>query len=210
VTIGLFPLNLVLFPGTQLPLHIFEPRYRTLIGECRSGGLEFGINLVDKGHLYPIGCKARVEEVVQEYDDGRMDVVVLGTERYRIVELNEASRPYVVGDVEPIEDVATTIDTVLYVDCLSLYHQIIELVYGTEKYRIDANDLHGNSPSFLMAPKCGLNLDQKQHLLELTTENLRLEMLRDHLAGIVPTVRKAELTQRIIRSDGYLPAIDDN
>jgi len=209
VTLGLFPLNLVLFPGTQVPLHIFEPRYRTLIRECREGGSTFGINLVDHGHLHPVGCFAMVAEVTEEYDDGRMDVLVEGSGRYRILDVNETSRPYVVGEVEPIEDDIVPVDPTLVADCASLYNQIIDLVYGTDENAFDAENIGERSPSFLMAPKSGLTSEQKQHLLEMTSENQRLEMLRDHLAEIVPTVRKAELIQRIVKSDGYLPAIED-
>ena len=209
MTLGLFPLNLVLFPHTQVPLHIFEPRYRTLINECREGGSAFGINLVDHGHLHPVGCLAKVAEVTIEYDDGRMDVVIEGTGRYRVLDVNETARPYVVGEVEPIEDDNVPVDPTLVADCAALYHQIIDLVYGTDELALNLETIGDRSPSFLMAPKSGLTTDQKQHLLEMTTENQRLELLRDHLAEIVPTVRKAELIQRIVKSDGYLPSIED-
>ena len=209
MTLGLFPLNLVLFPGTQVPLHIFEPRYRTLIRECREGGSEFGINLVDHGHLHPVGCFASVADVTEEFDDGRMDVIVEGTGRYRVLDVNETSRPYVVGEVEPVEDDNVPVDPTLVADCTELYNQIIDLVYGADEDTLDPEDLGDRSPAFLMAPKSGLTSEQKQHLLELTSENQRLEVLRDHLAEIVPTVRKAELVQRIVKSDGYLPSIED-
>ena len=209
MTLGLFPLNLVLFPDTQVPLHIFEPRYRTLINECREGGSSFGINLVEHGHLHPVGCFATVAEVTEAYDDGRMDVIIEGTGRYRVLDVNETSRPYVVGEVEPIEDDLAPVDPTLITDCTELYNQIIDLVYGTDENIFDPESLGERSAAFLMAPKSGLTSEQKQHLLEMTSENQRLEILRDHLAEIVPTVRKAELIQRIVQSDGYLTAVED-
>ena len=208
MTLGLFPLNLVLFPESQLPLHIFEPRYRTLIRECWEGGLEFGINLVDQGHLHPVGCRAKVAEITEEFDDGRMDIIVVGTGRYRVLEVNESSRPYVVGEVENVDDDEYPVDHTLAADCSVLYNQIVELVYGADYPTMHPEMMAGGLPSFLMAPKAGLSTDQKQHLLELTSENQRLEMLRDHLAEIVPTIRRADVHQRIIQSDGYLPATE--
>jgi Lon protease-like protein len=74
--IGLFPLDLVLLPGEQRPLHVFEERYKELIGECLEDGVEFGLVLADEDGLRPVGTRAAVVEVLQEFDDGRMDVVV--------------------------------------------------------------------------------------------------------------------------------------
>ena len=206
--LGLFPLNLVLFPDAQLPLHVFEPRYRTLIGECISSGSEFGINLVDHGHQHPIGCTARVVEVVEKYSDGRMDIIVEGVGRYRLLEVDDSEHPYSIGRVEPIEDEDIPVDPTLLSDCADLYNQILDLVYGGSADHFSPEDLGTRSASFTMAPKSGLSSDQKQSMLELTTENSRLELLRDHLASIVPTIRQAELIQRVVKSDGYLPAID--
>ncbi|RPI66236.1 MAG: hypothetical protein EHM43_11705, partial [Ignavibacteriae bacterium] len=104
MNLGLFPLNLVLFPNTRIPLHIFEPRYRTLITESLERGSEFGINLVERGHLHPVGCTARVVQITQQFPDGRMDVLVEGIRRYRLLDVRDDVQPYAVGDVELIED----------------------------------------------------------------------------------------------------------
>jgi Lon protease-like protein len=209
VTVGLFPLNLVLFPLTQVPLHIFEPRYRELIQESLTDGTEFGINLVEQGHLHQVGCMARVVDVTEQYEDGRMDVVIEGTWRFRLLEVEEGPKPYVVGHVERVDDEPMPIDPTLVADCTNLHNQIVDLVYGNAEHRVDPEELGDLSPSFLIAPKAGLASDQKQTLLEMTSENARLELLREHLAMMVPTVRKAEIMQRIIRSDGYSRSIED-
>ena len=85
--IGLFPLNLVLLPGEQAPLHVFEPRYRELIGECLEENGEFGLVLADDDGMREIGCRAGVIEVLEQFEDGRLNVVVEGRERIRIAEL---------------------------------------------------------------------------------------------------------------------------
>lgn len=203
--LGLFPLNLVLFPQSQVPLHIFEPRYRALISECMTEGKVFGVNLVEQGHLYPIGCAARVTSLTQQYEDGRMDVMVEGVQRFRLLGVKEDDAPYVVGEVEFLDDEDAPVDTNLIARCADLYNQIVELVYGTSARLFDTKGTSTSAPSFYMAPKSGLNTDQKQHLIEMDSENARLEYLYDHLAEIVPTVRQAELVQRVIASDGYFP-----
>jgi len=85
--IGLFPLELVLLPTERVPLHIFEPRYKELIGECLRSGDEFGLVLQDDQGRREIGTRAAVVEVLQVFDDGRMNVIVEGHERFRLREL---------------------------------------------------------------------------------------------------------------------------
>src|SRR5688500_12004314 len=103
-TIGLFPLNIVLFPGSSYPLHIFESRYKLLIRESIDSNNEFGINLVESGRMSDIGCRATVTTVFREYDDGRMDIVVTGTERYTVASYRSDEKIYLVADVEPLLD----------------------------------------------------------------------------------------------------------
>src|SRR5919204_487795 len=101
--IGLFPLALVLLPTERVPLHIFEPRYKELIGECLAEGREFGLVLEDERGRREVGTRAEVVEVLQVFDDGRMNVVVEGRDRFRLVELT-AGRSFLTGDVEPVDD----------------------------------------------------------------------------------------------------------
>src|SRR4051794_37342058 len=91
--IGLFPLGLVLLPTEQVPLHIFEPRYRELIGESLEQGVPFGIVYADDDGLRQVGTLATVTEVVERFADGRLNVVVEGGERFRLLELTEG-RPF--------------------------------------------------------------------------------------------------------------------
>lgn len=208
MTLGLFPLNIVLFPSSRMPLHVFEPRYRQLVTECIAKGATFGINYVEASHLHPVGCLARVVAITETFADGRMDIIVAGVGRYRLQQVRNDEAAYLMGDVEPVDDDVAVIDPLLVERVAALYNEIVDLVYGDEgpHYPMpsagDAARLH---PSFVMAPKSGLDNDQKQRLLEMRSENQRLEFLADHLQDIVPAVRKADLIQRIITSDGYFP-----
>lgn len=206
-SIGLFPLNIVLFPDTTIPIHIFEPRYIELIQECLSTGNEFGINLVEKGSLFPVGCTAKVVDVTEEFDDGRMDVVVQGMRRYRLVSLQETSRTFASGTALEILDELEAVDATLLERCSEIYNNVVDLVYGSVGLKFEPHKSEDYTASFFMAPKSGLSLEQKQRLIEMTSENQRLEVLLNHLTEIIPSVRQAETLNRIIRSDGYMPAI---
>ena len=101
--IGLFPLELVLLPTERVPLHIFEPRYKELIGECLSEGRDFGLVLEDESGRRDVGTRARVIEVLQVFDDGRMNIVIEGQERFRLLELT-SGRSFATAVVENIVD----------------------------------------------------------------------------------------------------------
>src|SRR5437868_7797634 len=102
--LGLFPLSIVLVPTERIPLHIFEPRYRELIEECVAEGSDFGLVLAtDDGAVHEIGTRASVIEVLQTLDDARMNIVVEGRERFRLLELT-SGRAFTTGVVEPVID----------------------------------------------------------------------------------------------------------
>ena len=87
--IGLFPLNLVLVPGEQAPLHVFEPRYRELISECLDFGNDFGLLLEDDEGMREVGTRCKVVEVIDRFPDGRLNVVVEATERFQLLEVTD-------------------------------------------------------------------------------------------------------------------------
>ncbi|GIV54371.1 MAG: hypothetical protein KatS3mg039_0889 [Candidatus Kapaibacterium sp.] len=207
--IGLFPLGVVLFPGTYLPLHIYEPRYRQLIGECLSSRLPFGINLLDEGDLHLIGCTAEVEGIVRRYDDGRLDIVVVGRRRYVLQSFDDQSKPYFVGTIEYIEDRpdgAARLES--YRHCVTLYNALVERVFpNPDRLKLPTDaipEIKGSTPSFFMAQKAGLKLVEKQVVLSLQSENERLEFIAQHLAELLPRLDRAEELYRIARTDGYL------
>lgn len=99
----LFPLQLVVFPGNAIPLHIFEERYKEMVGEAEAAGTEFGIVLAREGGIMNAGCSVVVESVLHRYPDGRFDVMARGQRRFRIESLNQ-EKEYLRGEVEYFED----------------------------------------------------------------------------------------------------------
>lgn len=207
MTLGLFPLNLVLFPQSRIALHIFEPRYKALINECFERGIEFGINYIEEGHMHTVGCATRVVEITNTYDDGRMDIIVEGEYRYAIVELTKTDQPYAVGEITQVsDDLAESLDSDLLADVLGTYNLVVTMVFGPQAPTFAQDEL-SDAPSFDMAPKCGLANEQKQELLTLQSENARLRLLQQHLGLLLPAMRRAEQVQQFIQRDGYMRAM---
>ena len=99
----LFPLQVVLFPRTPLPLHIFEERYKQMIADVQRGHTEFGVVLAGEKGIVNTGCTATVEKVLKKYPDGRMDLITMGRRRFEIIMLND-EKPYLRGAVEFFDD----------------------------------------------------------------------------------------------------------
>ena len=200
----LFPLKAVLFPDSALPLHIFEERYKLLINRSIDAKTEFGINLTEGSTMSAVGCAAFVREIVHRYDDGRMDIVVLGSRRFRIQRYDFTAEPYLVGSVRFLERKTETPDRELLAATLNLYNKLMLVVYNDdERYRIEEGNLKGEF-SYTLAQKSGMELSMRQKLLEIDSENARLEHLRGYLVDVLPKVERVDEIERIIRSDGYL------
>lgn len=213
--LGLFPLELVLFPGAYVPLHIFEPRYRQLIRECIEQRRPFGINLYDKDNLQRVGCTAEVQGIVRQYEDGRFDIVVQGGRRYILQSLDQRAKPYLLATVEYYDDYpGETLDLELYRTCAELFNEFVKRVYSKPEVLTLPVDripvFEGSMPSFFMAQKSGLRLLQKQVLLAFRRENDRLDLIRQHLAELLPRLDQAEEIERISRTDGYLISGSDS
>ena len=99
----LFPLQVVLLPGAELPLHIFEDRYKEMIGEVIRDRQEFGVILANDKGIVNTGCSALIDKVLREYPDGRMDIIARGRRRFEIMRLND-ERPFLRGSVEYFDD----------------------------------------------------------------------------------------------------------
>lgn len=203
VLLPLFPLQVVLFPGSSLPLHIFEERYKTLIAESIEGGSEFGINLVTEKRIAEIGCTAIVRKVVQRFDDGKLDIVVLGKRRYRLRRYDDQKAPYLVGWVEFLPGSGETADHALLGDTIVLYNKLVSLVYKGTVQELAPN-LQQEDVSFLLVQKAGMDLTQRQLLLETENENERLRLLHQYLSDVLPKLERIKEIERVIGGDGYL------
>lgn len=167
----LFPLELVTLPTETVPLHIFEERYRTMISHCLAEGREFGIVWMADDGLRDVGCACRIERVLEELEDGRMNILVRGTGAIRVLE-RQGHLPYPAGVVERLEDREEAVDAALADQTRAAYAVLVER--ATER-RLDPEEL-GNLDAYGMAATVEFGLEAKQGLLELRGENARLRL----------------------------------
>src|SRR2546422_7262550 len=172
--IPLFPLNVVLLPGADLPLHIFEPRYRSMVKDCLKQKSEFGMLMALPNGLARVGCTAEVIEVVKRYDDGRMDILTIGRSPFRVVRLLE-DNALLEGFVDYLEDRERPADSKTRQTLVELYEACHTLVFGD--YPKDVQDDQDASLSYRVAGTLPLDLMWKQQVLELRTEADRQERL---------------------------------
>lgn len=195
----LFPLGLVLYPEEELPLHIFETRYREMTDACLETDSPFGIVLTQDGVMSKVGCSAQIESVVQSYDDGRKDIIVSGVERFRVVDVME-EKSYLTGQVEFIVDDAQEIDIHLRERVIAQHIKLLELAG-----RMPAPTNYSNRTylSFFIAHNAGLTLEQKQEVLEMDGELDRLAYLVSHLEQFLPMVEEVEAIRSKVSSNGH-------
>ena len=201
--IGLFPLGIVLFPESSYPLHIFEERYKKLINHCIYEKEMFGINFINNSKLHEVGCAAEIVDVIKRYSDGKIDILVAGINRYRVVNITEGDSPYLTAQIEYFEDFEENLNEVLFYDCIEIFNRISENVHSVKIDRIIPNTIKTKMPSFIIAQKAGLSSEQKQSLIESRSENWRLEYLIKHLNKLLPIIRETETIAQIIKNDGY-------
>jgi Lon protease-like protein len=190
--IGLFPLGIVLLPTELVPLHIFEPRYRELIGECLEEEREFGLVLADDDGLREVGTLAAVTEVLERFEDGRLNVVVEGRDRFRVVELT-SGRSFQTAEVEPVEDEEDPPADVDVERSLTLFKRLLELT-GTE---IDPPEPATPQLSYAVAARFEFVPTLKQELLQEISERRRLRRLCELLEGAADALeREREIAAR--------------
>lgn len=196
----LFPLGIVLCPGESVPLHIFEDRYRELVRYCLETEEPFGIVLAEDEEIARIGCTARIERVLHRYDDGRLDILAVGEERFLIEEVQQ-ERMYLTARVAPYGAVEGPVDRVARERVIALHMKLLDLVGD----RIRPSIYEGPGLiSYVVAQNAGLDVEQKQKLLELEQETERLRFLATHLEALIPQVREARRRQQLVRSNGHI------
>lgn len=184
--VPLFPLELVLLPGVPLPLHIFEPRYKEMIAECLEQQKPFGVVRASPEGVADIGCTAEIMSVTKKYDDGRMDIMARGLERFEVIQVNE-DREFLQAEIAVVEDGPEKPPTEMVTQAVRLHAEIVKLA-GTEP---SGPDDHASNLSFLLAGSLPLDLDFKQNLLSTLSEAKRLEAVVGYLEAILPGLRRA-------------------
>jgi Lon protease-like protein len=196
--LGLFPLPIVLVPTERIPLHIFEPRYRELIEECVENESDFGFVLATgDGAVHEIGTRAAVLEVLEVLDDGRMNVVVEGGARFRLLELT-SGRSFTTGLVEPVVDDDDPPAEADVERALDVFRELAE----TSESDVDVPDPDVPQLDFELAARVDFGVAAKQEVLAMTSPRLRMQRLGVLLESALQAVQREQTTRERASKNG--------
>ena len=196
--LALFPLEVVLFPGAPLPLHIFEPRYKEMINECLEEKKPFGMVRANKDALAEVGCTAIILNVLKKYDDGRLGIEAEGKQRFEIIQLNQ-ERSFLQGEVVFFDDEASTVADADTKNLLQLHEQLFSILgQHTDTARKRA------SVSFQLAHELPVDLDFKQALLEMKSESERVTTLIEYYKATIPKVERTLRVREKASGNGHV------
>jgi Lon protease-like protein len=204
--IPLFPLGLVLLPGMPLQLHIFEERYKLMMSECLSGETPFGIVQFDGKEIHSVGCMARITEVLHRYEDGRMDIMTRGGQRFFVKELFE-EKPYTEARVVFFDD-EDVVEATDAADAMAAVRAMLKELEesGFLSDPIDAAALSDpKALSFAIAALEGFTHEERQRFVEMTSSMERLKKSVEALARIVERAQLTQQIEKIIGGNGHPP-----
>ncbi|GAB5526420.1 MAG: LON peptidase substrate-binding domain-containing protein [Roseivirga sp.] len=202
--IPFFPLKLVAFPGEQLNLHIFEPRYKQLTRECLNEGKTFGIPVYHKNEIMDFGTEMRITRLVRTYPTGEMDINTVGLRAFKIHSFEEQvkGKLYAGGKVSFLENRMDG-ETENFLRLRKLVKQLVGLIRMDDRLDVDMM-----THSFEMAHKMGLSLEQEYDLLQMTRESQRQEYMINHLERALPIVMEMEQAKEKIKMNGHFKHLD--
>jgi len=194
----LFPLDVVLLPGTPIPLHVFEPRYKEMIGECMAQKTAFGVVRAKKDSIAEIGCTAEILEVTKRYDDGRLDILCEGRRRFEVMGLNE-ERAFLQAEVTYFDDEPGGAPAEQANEAVRLYVDLMRLLES------DAEAPEAGTPqlSFQLAAPMPLDLDFKQTLLGMRSEQERIAAVVTYYEALLPRMRRAVKARKKAGGNGH-------
>ena len=196
--LGLFPLPIVLVPTERIPLHIFEPRYLELITECHESSEEFGLVLATgDGAVHEIGTRAAVLEVLEVLDDGRLNVVVEGRERFRLLELT-SGRSFKTAVVEPVADEPEPPDPAAAERALELFRELAKIAESD----VDVPAPDSELLDFELAARVDFGTDAKQELLASTSPRARMTRLVELLELSIEAIRRERQLRELAGRNG--------
>ena len=202
--LGLFPLPIVLLPTERIPLHIFEPRYRELIEECIETGTDFGLVLTDgEGAVHEIGTRASVAQVLERLDDGRLNIVVEGGERFRLLELT-SGRSFTTGIVEEVEDE----DDPAPASDVARAVEVFTALASEAESDVDIPDPDSPLLDFELAARVDFAPDAKQELLASTSPGGRMTRLIELLEIALQAVKIEKALRERAGKNGKVTPLD--
>jgi Lon protease-like protein len=193
----LFPLGIVALPGELIPLHIFEERYKTMMNGCLRDESEFGIVWLSDDGLRETGCACAIERVLEQMEDGRMNLLTRGTRPFRVVE-RQGHLAYPAGVVEFLEDRQETIDPELRGKAHEAYAELVRRATDDDP---DAGEL-AEMDAYGMAATVDFGPDAKQGLLDLRSENARLRLVTRLFHAAARRLDLIDRAQERARSNG--------
>ena len=199
----LFPLKSIFYPGETVPLHIFEPRYKQLIRDCRQEAMTFGIPVFFNNKL-EYGTEVQLVEVVNTYEGGEMDVVCVARQVFKLLsfEPEMGEKLYPGGTVEFLEYdyIAPSSHKAEVVDKIKQLYTIMEI----PDTKIDVVKYN----SFVLAHKIGLSYEEEYELLKIAKEKERLDFIYNHLVSTIKVLSQVERTRKIIELNGHFKNFD--
>ena len=193
----LFPLGLVALPGELIPLHIFEERYKTMMSQCLEQEREFGIVWLADDGLRDIGCACEIERVLEQMEDGRLNLLARGTRPFRVVE-RQGHLAYPAGVIEFVEDRDDTLDPELAGRARAAYADLVRRATDREP----ENDELEQMSAYAMAATVDFGLEAKQGLLDLRSENARLNLVTRLFRAATKRLDFVDRAQARARSNG--------
>ena len=194
----LFPLEVVLLPGTPLPLHVFEPRYKEMIGECLANNAQFGVVRAVEDGIAEVGCTAEIITVTKEYPDGRMDLITEGRKRFEVLEVNQ-ERSFLQAEVLLVPDEPGSSAPEDRAKAVQLHLEILSLAGAVQ----DLSAADQNQLSFYLAGSLPLDLDFKQKLLAMRSEGERIQAVTAYLGNILPKLKRAAKAREKAGGNGH-------
>jgi Lon protease-like protein len=193
----LFPLGLVALPGELVPLHIFEERYKQMMAECMESEREFGIVWMSDDGLREIGCACEIERVLEQMEDGRMNILTRGTRPFRVLE-RQGHLAYPAGVIEFLSDVAEEPDLAAAETARATYADLVKRATDREPEQVELDEMD----AYAMAATVDFGLAAKQGLLDLRSESARLRLVTRLFRAAVKRLEFVERAQERARSNG--------
>jgi len=199
--IPIFPLNVVLFPGQAMPLHIFERRYRVMTRHCIDTNSPFGLIFFQAGNIARIGCSALIAKTLKEYEDGRSDILVAGQRAFQVIRAHE-EQPYLEADVEYMEEDFSGIDSAISKNLEGLFNRCHRILFAQED-ALPFETEGSASLAYHVASELPLDSAFRQTLLETRSESERQERLAERLAEWYPQLQNRERARGKAAGNGH-------
>ena len=198
--IPLFPLNIVVFPGEKLNLHIFEPRYKHLVADCQENKSTFGIPPYLTNSIGTYGTEIKILSIEKNYPGGEMDIKTKGVSVFRILEFERQmpGKTYAGGTIEDVENIDDE-DVVLKEKIVAKLHNLYEVLKIDNLFM----DLPDDFKVFDIAHHLGLSVDQEYALLQLHSESQRQELILNHLEKVLPVLSEIERLKYRVKQNGH-------